>query len=197
LKVTVDLLSNGRDTHVVNEGVFDFSIGAADVTDEASKTRTLVFPGEAYAQGGVFTDLAKGKAWQKIEYVEQIPLVGVVAPGAPGVPVVPTQMEPWLHDMTEVTREASETIGDIPTTRYSATLDLSRFTKDAPELPEGGRNSDKAPAKVWVDGEGLARRVVIDDRDKIGTAIKVQLDYLAYGVKADLRPPAPAEVAEE
>lgn len=99
----------------------------------------------------------------------------------------------------------AEVRGD-ETTRYHATLDVSRL---ASELPERSRVAveatfrqlavDQIPIDVWIDGEDRVRRLVSDvalGDEVAGGQMELQLEIFDFGVAFDLEIPPKGQVAE-
>jgi hypothetical protein len=94
----------------------------------------------------------------------------------------------------------SETVRDVPATRYRLTVDLARADAALPagvSVPAGPyRALRRMPAEVWLDADGLARRVAVTA--PAGTASEEQIwsivELWDFGVAVDITPPGPDEV---
>jgi hypothetical protein len=89
----------------------------------------------------------------------------------------------------------------VPATHYLLTIDLARA--DA-ALPAGGtvladpyRRLSQIPTEVWLDADGLARRIAVMTDPTAGdgsTPMWSIVELWDFGVLADITPPAPGEV---
>src|SRR5262245_7696973 len=107
-----------------------------------------------------------------------------------------------------VTSEGTEEIRGIDTTHYSAEVDLAKAIDSAPKRDRRAlrrslrilKSADAetiVPVDVWVDREGLARRVrqawpVVDDEE-----FEMTFDYFDFGVPVDVKAPASDQVMTE
>lgn len=93
----------------------------------------------------------------------------------------------------------AEAVRGVPATHYRLTIDLARADAALPagiSVPAGPYRSLRAlPAEVWLDADGLARRIaVISDPAAPGEAMWSVLELWDFGVAADITPPAHAEL---
>jgi hypothetical protein len=94
-----------------------------------------------------------------------------------------------------------EIVRDVPTTRCRLTLDLARA--DA-ALPAGVsvhsgpyRALSRLPAELWLDAEGLARRIAVVAGSETRASSErtwMVAELWDFGIAADTTPPAPGEV---
>jgi hypothetical protein len=101
-------------------------------------------------------------------------------------------------DAVEIGREA---IRGVEATRYRLTLDLARADAARPagvNVPGGPYRALRAlPAEVWLDPDGLARRVsVIADpaTAALGEQAWMIVELWDFGIAVDITPPRPDEV---
>jgi hypothetical protein len=101
----------------------------------------------------------------------------------------------------------TEDVRGVETTHYRATVDLDDAIAQVPEdqrafieaqLEQLGDSS--IPLDVWVDAEGLPRRMRLDMGDLLGQAMGAEvgvvmtMDFFDYGVPVDIQVPSPDEV---
>jgi hypothetical protein len=133
-----------------------------------------------------------------------------IAFGAPEPP--PYEYLDYLRDSSgEPKRVGQEDVRGVSTTRYHATIDvrsatrkmlgkegwkasnIERFLED---VEAGGREID-----VWVDSDGLVRRVVTseswtDGGEVLATESVTTTEYFDFGLEADIQAPPVAEVID-
>jgi hypothetical protein len=122
-------------------------------------------------------------------------------PGGPrGVndPLWPLDALFGARDAVEV---GAESVRGVPATRYRVTIDLARADAALPAgvtVPAGPyRRLSQIPAEVWLDADGLARRIaVLTDPTGGGGGRPMWsvVELWDFGVLADITPPAPGEV---
>jgi hypothetical protein len=113
---------------------------------------------------------------------------------------------------TGVAKIGSETIRGVETTHYKATLDLAKAV-DRANVPASLRDdlgkivrrngaSLTIPADVWVDNDGLARRIQLKlDLAKLAgpdggmdvPALTMSMDLYDFGVPVHVEAPPPGE----
>lgn len=110
-----------------------------------------------------------------------------------------------VSDHIEVVAE--EPIRGVATTHYRTDVDLDEALASAPEaarLLDGGAGSALAdlqsvPVDVWLDGDGLLRRLVVTIAPAGGAGppltASFTLELYDYGAPVDIEVPPPAEVA--
>ena len=88
-----------------------------------------------------------------------------------------------------------------PATHYRVTIDLARADAALPTgvtVPAGPyRRVSQIPADVWLDADGLARRIAVmtdPTGGDGGTPMWSIVELWDFGVPADITPPAPGEV---
>jgi hypothetical protein len=100
-----------------------------------------------------------------------------------------TQLLDALRQVGDVHEVGHEDIDGTSTTHYAAQIDAQRASG---ALPNAGALAGKTvPADVWVDGDGLVRRVHVTASGTSGPAVEAQLDITDLGVPVDVvAPPA-------
>ena len=95
----------------------------------------------------------------------------------------------------------AESVRGVAATHYRVTIDLARADAALPagvEVPAGPyRRLSQIPADVWLDADGLARRIAVMTDPTAGTGgtpMWAIVELWDFGVLADITPPAPGEV---
>jgi LppX_LprAFG lipoprotein len=116
-----------------------------------------------------------------------------------------------LESLRGVTGEpevvGTEEVRGVPTTRYTATMDMAQALAELPDdqsdLVESQLEQlgdDAVPVDVWVDDEGLPRRVQIDMSSILAgespgtSSVLMTMEFFAYGEPVDIQVPSPDEV---
>ncbi len=108
-----------------------------------------------------------------------------------------------------VERVGSETVRGVRTMRYQATIELAKVLERIPD--EGDRETLRKQLEqrekqglaatqemeVWIDAEGLARRIRMDDPEGSKERATVTMDLFDFGVEVDAEPPPDDEVMSE
>jgi hypothetical protein len=96
---------------------------------------------------------------------------------------------------------ATEDVRGVAVTRYRLTIDLARADAALAagiSVPAGPyRVLSRVPAEVWLDHDGLARRIaVLPDQSAAGGTAPIWsiVELWDFGVRADIVPPTPAEL---
>jgi hypothetical protein len=106
-----------------------------------------------------------------------------------------------LHGIADIREVGHERIRDVDTTEYDGTIDLGKAIDRAG--PDARSRLEKAlsvmeasvPVKVWVDGDGLPRRMQIAvDVQKM--SMTMTMEFYDYGVAADVAPPPADQVGD-
>lgn len=97
----------------------------------------------------------------------------------------------------------SERVRGVATTRYRGTIDFARVTPQAPARDRGVLRAlraflrfqgvDGIPYDVWVDGDGLARRVRTETR-LASVRVTQTVDFYDFGIDVRVTPPPPEAV---
>lgn len=214
--------TDGESLGVTAEGVTDFStgdgaltmqLGAADSDFLSGSMEMRIVDGTAYMKmpeslGGFFG----GGKWLKI------PDLAGADDAVPGLGQSdPSQFLASLETVSDgVKKVGSEPIRGVETIHYRASLDLDKVVDraDAPlSLRDDLRNlfgkrdgASAIPADVWVDANGLARRIQLQmdvgaltgDAAGSGDApkITVSMDLYDFGVPVHVVAPPAADVTE-
>jgi hypothetical protein len=121
-------------------------------------------------------------------------------PGGPrGVndPLWPLDALFGVRDVVEV---GPENVRAAPATRYRLTIDLARADAALPAgvtVPSGPyRGLSQIPAEVWLDADGLARRIAVMTEPAVPDDAPAWsiVELWDFGVPADITPPSPDDV---
>jgi hypothetical protein len=105
---------------------------------------------------------------------------------------------------SEVREGGHEKIGEVDTTRYEGTLDLQRIVDQSPEAERGDLQAEldflreampstTVSYSVWVDSNGVARRLRVDS----GNASSTTIDFYDFGVPVAVDIPRASEILDE
>jgi hypothetical protein len=194
VKATVTLRVRGRDRSITSEGTADFAHGAADlVTATAGVPRVHMVSSRRYLwlqTYGSETFGSRGAHW----------LVLDVARGASSTPD-PTTMLDHLRGLGGDARSVGhERVDGVATTRYRAEFSIRQYEDRVPasradvDAAIGTLGSDVVRVDVWVDGDGLPRRM----EERIGsgkTRITTRVSFSDYGGPAPVVLPRLADSA--
>jgi hypothetical protein len=122
----------------------------------------------------------------------------------------PSQLLDTLRGVAGAVDEVGpDEVRGVATTRYRATVDLADAIERAPEvqreemqamLDQLGADVTSIPVDVWVDADGLARRLVMDFGDLAAQVMGVDgsatltLELFDYGEDVTIEIPDPSEV---
>jgi hypothetical protein len=96
----------------------------------------------------------------------------------------PERLLGLLRDASlETTRLGEETVRQVATVRYQLTVNCERA--------QIGCSGTTAPVYVWIDDDGLVRRIELEDDGTPGT-----IEFFDFGVQVDIEPPPTDQVAE-
>ena len=116
----------------------------------------------------------------------------------------PAELLQFLRGASEdVETVGEERVRGVETTRYGATVDFAMIVKKAPEdaQPSLSRELEQREAagrdttfrmEVWIDEDGLARRV--HERDEEGD---LRMELYDFGIEVDVEPPPSDDVMSE
>jgi hypothetical protein len=116
----------------------------------------------------------------------------------------PSQSLDLLRAASDDFREiGEEEVRAVPTTHYSGTIDLEKVAEQAPpgareayqQLLEASSQT-KVPVDVWIDEDGLTRRVRYEQTMADGSTMNLTQEYYDFGVEVDVSPPPADEVLD-
>jgi hypothetical protein len=202
--MTVDISLGGQDVTLEAEGEFDFTEKIGTMTMNASSaagmpgvgTMEVILEGDyMYVKGAAFDSVLGGKEWGRIN------LATMSGAGAGQFNQDPTQYLEWLRgaggDVEEV---GAEEIDGVSTTHYKGDLPIDGIVEQAPD--EEAAHSiraglamfgdvDSFPVEVWVDDEGLPRRMTLlmQAEEEDGFSTDIEIDLSDYGVDVAVEAP--------
>jgi hypothetical protein len=215
--------ANGENVDFGGQGSFDYRRGRGrvdyDLTDLAKVDpesvgigkMTMVFDGLVFymQMEGVQSELPPGKRWLKLDLTKVGAGAGADLGGLSQLSQSPAQMLAYLRAAsTEIEEVGTETVRGVQTTQYRATVDLRKalelqVEQAPPKFREAMRRDmeeslsttglDSIPLDVWIDGEGLPRRMVADfdmtaDGEEVHLETAVELFDFGVRVSAPIPP---------
>jgi hypothetical protein len=193
------------------EGAFDF---------ERRAGRMTIRPGSGEEAEVVFVDsvvyyrlpagaLPGGKSWLQLDLQSVADASSLdFGPLVQGSQADPFQYLLWLAALgPEVTKLGEEEVRGVPTMRYRAEVDLRRLDEQAPpgkeaewrayvETLRGRLGVEAIPVEIWVDADGLIRRL----RHEVafaaeGSSTTATTELYDFGIQVDAEAPPPGQVA--
>ena len=164
----------------------------------------MKFPPELAAQ------LPSGKAWLRIDLKEAGKELGIDFEDLMQFRQAdPTQSLQYLLGASDDFEEVgSEEVRGVDTTHYRGTVDLRKAIEQIPtEQRESFEraleltDADKLPFEVWIDDDGLARRMKYEQPLPPGSggedaAMALTMDMYDFGTEVDVEPPPDDEVID-
>lgn len=210
-------------------GAYDTDAGLASLTMDLSELASAM--GESGMGGSIETVVdgtvvyirlpagagVEGATWMKVD--TQTPGGFGQGPTPFGAQSDPRALLDFLRGAgADVETVGTEDVRDVPTTHLRATLSVDAIVAQAPDETRdqleaalgnvsGAGGAPSFPVDVWIDGEGLVRRVRLAMETPVpgGTAgseaagpvgITVTTDYFAFGEPVTIEVPSPDEVAD-
>jgi hypothetical protein len=173
---------------------------------EGWRAEIRFFGDESYMRIPALTDLIGGQPWVKFDEDSQ-PESGldVVFGESPS----PASFLRYIDAVSAVREVGKERIAGRQTTHYSATVELEQVAEQSPELRERIERAIEetgqrtVPIDVWVDAEGLLRRIDFEDvsppgeDEKFPTTFRMTMDISEYGVAVEVERPPSGQVMSE
>ena len=160
----------------------------------------LFFKGAIYMGGGPLAGkIPGGKQWMKIDLFGLLKSEGADLSKLDSGAGNATQGLSYLRDAGDVTKVGSETVNGVPTTHYSATIDMDKaFDRvGAAKLKQfydrqvgAGK---KMPTDVWIDAKKRIRRFKMTMAMQQGT-MDMTMDFIRFGVVLNLQRPSSGDV---
>src|SRR5918996_2161386 len=199
------------------EGAVDFERRAGRVTIELGggaasspvTTSTVLFVDSVVYYRLPDGLLPGGKRWLQIDLQSVADASSLdFGPLLQGSQADPSQYLLWLAALhPDVTTLGEDEVRGVPTTRYRAQVDLERLEEQAPpgredewrayvETLQGRLGVEAVPVEIWVDGDGLIRRLRHEYAFAAeGSTIAVTMELYDFGVPVEAAAPPPGQVA--
>lgn len=186
--------------------------GLAEATGESippgfDEPMQIVFDGElAYVRMPMLDMLTGTSGWLSAS-PEDLGQQGSLGLG--GAASSPTQVLETLRGVADDVEElGAEDVRGVETTRYRATVDFEDVLAGVPDEQReqmqaqldqlGGADIDSLPVEVWIDGDGLARRLemALEDTGAMGApgSVTLTIDLFDYGQPFSVEVPPAEEV---
>jgi hypothetical protein len=202
---------------MTGEGVFDYRRNVGRITFDLSalepelERMEMILDGSVIYMTGFGEELAPGKSWMKIDTAE-VPsssqLGGLQFDN-------PAEELKYLRAVSkEVEKKGEDEVRGVPTTRYRAVIDVRKLGElAASEAPPQFRKQtrreatalfeeagvDEAPIDVWLDGDGLLRKMAMElafQAEGEKARIELTLELFDFGVPVQVSRPPAAETVD-
>jgi LppX_LprAFG lipoprotein len=193
--------SGGEEQSVAADGAFDFEeqVGRLSLGAGGGEIELLYDEETVYARLPEDT-LPIGQGWLKVDLDALGDLSGFdLAQLAQAGRVTPAEYLRWLSAAKDVERVGEEDVRGVPTTHYRGVIDVNRLIEEQPDLRRSleALDLDEVPTDVWIDEEGLLRRVTQEyELSSAGekTSTNVTMELYDFGVEVEAEPPDEEEV---
>jgi hypothetical protein len=116
----------------------------------------------------------------------------------------PTEALAYLRAAGSDFRElGSEEVRSVRTTRYRGTIDLRKVAAQAPAQARESyervielSGQTALPMEVWIDDDGLARRIRFEQQLPNGAALKMTVELYDFGADVDVEVPPADQVTD-
>jgi hypothetical protein len=122
-------------------------------------------------------------------------------PGGPRAPSDPLwPLDALFGARDDAVESGPEAVRGVPAIRCRFTIDLARADAALPagvSVPSGPyRSLSRLPAEVWLDADGLARRISVNSEPDAADDAQVWsvVEFWDFGVAVDITPPSPGEL---
>jgi hypothetical protein len=200
MELTAKVTTGGQTVSMTGEGDFrnDPNLGRMTMSvQSAGKTFTMreVLSGlTVYIASDLFKgQLPSGKSWMAIDLTKTGKALGLDVGGISSQSPVSTLDQ--LKANGDVTKVGTETIDGVETTHYTATIDPAKTAKLAKALHI---TVSYKPADVWIDANGLVRRMHLAYSQTAGTSTPAStndttISFSNYGTEVQVDLPSPAD----
>lgn len=205
--MTMSINAGGQEMSIDAEGAFDFDdqIGEMTMTMEGAGLPEALeidmIVEDQYAYMKMPAELGMGEGWFRMD-MSSMP--GVGANGANQFSQDPSQYLDFLHGASdgEIEEVGTDDVDGVSTTHYKAELSFDKILEQAPDqeaaeeleaqLDSLGGDFDSIPSEVWIDEDGLPRRMTISMEFDAGGQdgdMDISMDFFDYGIDVDVEPP--------
>lgn len=163
-----------------------------------------------YMRGGMFEGLLPPGIWARLDLAaagEELGIdIGALLDQASSMDAqgAANLLRGIQGDVTEV---GEETVRGVPTTRYSYTVDLSEASENLPpELAAQVKpmfdqmGVDTFPAEVWLDGDGMLRRMVytmtIPIDGEAPQTVETKMEFFDFGSEVNIAEPPASQTVD-
>jgi len=178
-----------------NPNVGDLAISVTDA-GKTAHMREILDGSTIYMTSDLFAgQLPDGKTWLKLDLEKAMKPLGLDFAALSSQS--PTDALTRLRAAGSVTKVGPATVDGVATTHYSVILDLDRVAK----LTKGLQNVSYGPVEVWVDEQGLVRRMHLTSvqGDSAGTpqaVLEMTMTLSNYGEPVTVTPPADSSTVD-
>lgn len=205
--MTMSMNAAGQEISIDAEGAFDFEeqIGEMTMTMEGAGLPEAIeidmIVEDRYAYMRMPAELGMGEGWFRMD-MSSMP--GVGANGANQFSQDPSQYLDFLRGASEgeIEEVGTEDIDGVSTTHYKAELSFDKILEQAPDqeaveeleaqLDSLGSDLESVPCEVWIDEDGLPRRMKMSMEFDVGSQdgdMEISMDFSDYGIDVDVEAP--------
>lgn len=213
----MNLETAGESLAMSGEGVFDYRRMVGRIVFDLSalepelEEMEIIFVGTVLYASGFGEELAPGKSWMRID-TAKTPGVSLGALGQIDSPASELQ---FLRAVSkEVEEKGEDEVRGVPTTHYRAMIDVRKLGEVAgSEAPPKVRNQmrveattlfeeagvDEAPIDVWLDGDGLPRKMTIElafEAEGEKARAEITVEFFDFGVPVRVSHPPASETVD-
>lgn len=215
--LNMEMSSAGQTMKVTGDGEFDFRTGRGRMTYHyppesalllGSSDVNAVFDGlVAYMH---LPSLSPQRPWVRLDFAALGDAEGIaMAEIAQLGPGDPSQMLEYLRAGGDVEKIGDEPLFGVQTTHYRTTIDLDQILEQAPEREllrasveqiERLSGTSTMPVEVWVDENGLVRRLGLEQSIPAAGGgpgqMAMTMDLFEFGTDVDVEIPPPSQVTD-
>lgn len=208
ITVTTAMHSTGMSVSFTQTGVYDFAHSRGMISMHEPAPLTVIFlPPKTYLKLPGGSGMPRGKSWIEIKNgAARSPMSSMG--DAFGTGTDPADLLASLRSISaRVTRLGTATIRGVAVTGFRVAIDPVKAAARIPRWQQAGfrsfarsLGSGTVPVKVWVDGQGLVRRVQVSlhlpgDRLPAGGRVSETTDFYDFGVAVRVAAPPASQVA--
>ena len=220
IAMTIDMtMPDGQDIEMAGDGVTDMTGKKGRLSFDLSQVPGGEGQFDQVFDGFVFWmrmpafegELPDGKEWIRVDIQEASKKLGIDMSQFPQGGNDPTKVLDYMRAAGDVEEEGEEDVRGVPTTHYSATVDLHDYPDLVPESERADvresvdrlielAGESELETEVWIDKDDLVRRIRMDMPMKAptGEQIESRIDYELYdfGTKVNVEPPPAEDVVD-